>query len=201
MNIWKRSRLLNVNAGQAIESTKNREQTELEIAMKYENHVECKTLEVYKNYATAYEQAVRTDDWSFMEELFSDDIDYQLIAPPIITAKAKGRKNVADFYKMNHDSLDRPFPGKRVRGNINQLLIEDNYLKFSCNIIFLLPDHADIIVPQQEQIWLNANDQIEQIAISMSATELQSFINFMESYQDHPITAEAALPATAEILT
>jgi hypothetical protein len=66
-------------------------------------------IERFARYATAFETAVDTDDWSAVEPYFTEDAEYETLGEPPFNQRSQGRKNVMEHLKRSLDSFDRRF--------------------------------------------------------------------------------------------
>jgi len=72
------------------------------------------TIERYVAYATAFEEAYVSDDWSKLEPFFTEDAVYEFIAPAPIGGKYEGRAAVLAQFKNSVNGLDRRFDSRKV---------------------------------------------------------------------------------------
>ena len=68
----------------------------------------------YVAYATAFEEAYASDDWSKLEPFFTEDAVYEFIAPAPLGGKYEGRAAVLAQFKSSVNGLDRRFDSRAV---------------------------------------------------------------------------------------
>lgn len=68
----------------------------------------------YVAYATAFEEAYASDDWSKLEPFFTEDAVYAFVAPAPFGGEYKGRAAVFAQFKNSVNALDRRFNSRTV---------------------------------------------------------------------------------------
>jgi hypothetical protein len=71
-------------------------------------------IEQYVAYATAFEEAYATDNWSKIEPFFTEDAVYAFVAPAPFGGEYKGRAAVLAQFKNSVNGLDRRFDSRTV---------------------------------------------------------------------------------------
>lgn len=71
-------------------------------------------VERFNAYATAFEKAYASDDWSVLEPFFTEDADYELAAPPPLGGRHSGRSAVLDHFRDSVNQFDRCFDSRKV---------------------------------------------------------------------------------------
>jgi len=71
-------------------------------------------IERYVAYATAFEEAYATDNWSKLEAFFTEDAVYESIAPAPFGGKYEGRAVVLAQFKNSVNGLDRRFDSRAI---------------------------------------------------------------------------------------
>ena len=66
----------------------------------------------FLSYATAFEEAYATDEWSRIEPYFTEDAVYRPLA--VFGQRAEGRTAIAAAMKHMADAFDRRFSSRRV---------------------------------------------------------------------------------------
>ena len=72
------------------------------------------TIDRYVAYATAFEEAYASDNWSKLEPFFTDDAVYEFIAPAPFGGKYEGRAAVLAQFKNSVNGLDRRFDSRTI---------------------------------------------------------------------------------------
>jgi hypothetical protein len=72
------------------------------------------TIDRYVAYATAFEEAYASDDWSKLESFFTEDAVYEFIAPAPFGGKYEGRAAVLAQFKNSVNGLDRRFDSRAI---------------------------------------------------------------------------------------
>ncbi len=60
-------------------------------------------------YAAAFERAAATDDWSILEEYFTDDAVYEIGMPLLGAQRAEGRSAILAWFRDVFERFDRRF--------------------------------------------------------------------------------------------
>ena len=68
----------------------------------------------FLEYAAAFEEAVRTDDWSALEPFFTENAVYEVTGSPTFEVRHEGRDAVFAGLKSSLDALDRRFESRTV---------------------------------------------------------------------------------------
>jgi len=68
----------------------------------------------YLAYADAFEEAYASDDWSKLEPFFTEDAEYEFIAPVPFGGRYEGRAAVLTQFQNSVNSLDRRFDSRAV---------------------------------------------------------------------------------------
>lgn len=68
----------------------------------------------FREYAAAFEDVVKSDDFSVLEPFFSEDAVYELIGGPPFAGRHEGREAVFAYLKQSLDSFDRRFGSRQL---------------------------------------------------------------------------------------
>jgi hypothetical protein len=74
-------------------------------------------------YAVAFEEGIKSDDWSAVGAFFTEDAVYETNDGPPFGGKREGREAVLAFFKRSLDGFDRRFDsreGKLLEGPIEK---------------------------------------------------------------------------------
>ena len=63
-------------------------------------------------YAVAFEEGVKSDDWSVVEPFFTEDAVYETNNGPPFGGKREGRAAILAFFKQSLDEFDRRFDSR-----------------------------------------------------------------------------------------
>lgn len=63
-------------------------------------------------YAVAFEEGVKSDDWSVVEPFFTEDAVYETDGGPPFAGRREGRAAVLAFFKQSLDEFDRRFDSR-----------------------------------------------------------------------------------------
>lgn len=146
----------------------------------FKNQCDCRTFEIYKAYAAAFESAFYDHNWQELGSHFAEDISYEQLSPPVYSAQCQGRENTLSLYKTYLREIERRIAGTRSRGNILQMQVNGRYIQLSSELIYVFSDAPKITVPYKEQLWFNENNKIKKLIISMPAESIEQLINRME---------------------
>ena len=68
----------------------------------------------FGEYAAAFEDVVKSDDWSRLEPFFAEDSVYEVIGAPLLAARSEGRAAVFAYLKGSLDRFDRRFETRHL---------------------------------------------------------------------------------------
>ncbi len=68
----------------------------------------------FQEYAAAFEDVVKNDDWTILEPFFTEDAVYEVKGAPPFAARHAGRSEAFAGLKASLDALDRRFASRQV---------------------------------------------------------------------------------------
>ena len=68
----------------------------------------------YKEYAAAFEDVVKSDDWTLLESFFTEDAVYELVGAEFFEGRHEGREAIFAALKASLDSFDRRFETREL---------------------------------------------------------------------------------------
>ena len=71
-------------------------------------------VERFGEYAEAFEKAYESDDWSILEQYFTEDAVYDFVANPPLGGRHEGRATILKDFKELVNGFDRRFVSRRV---------------------------------------------------------------------------------------
>ena len=132
----------------------------------------------FLRYATAFEEAYATDDWSRIEPYFTEDAAYQPIA--VFGHRVEGRAAIAAAMKRMVDAFDRRFASRRV--DLVEGPIERNdtvWLRWAAT--YTLPGSPELRMVGEE-IAEFAGDRIRRLEDRMREDEIRTVAAYMAEH-------------------
>ena len=126
-------------------------------------------IERYVAYATAFEEAYASDDWSKLEPFFTEDAVYEFIAPAPFGGKYEGREAVLAQFKNSVNGLDRRFDSRKVE--VWEGPVEKNgsvWIRWAA--IYTLTGAPDCRMEGEERAVFT-HDRISRLEDSLTASE------------------------------
>ena len=126
-------------------------------------------IERYVAYATAFEEAYASDDWSKLEPFFIEDAVYEFIAPAPFGGKYEGRAAVLAQFKNSVNGLDRRFNSRKVE--VLEGPVEKNgsvWIRWAA--IYTLTGAPDCRMEGEERAVFT-HDRISRLEDSLTASE------------------------------
>ena len=123
----------------------------------------------YVAYATAFEEAYASDDWSRLEPFFTEDAVYEFIAPAPFGGKYEGRATVLTQFKNSVNGLDRRFDSRKVEV-LEGPTEKDGVVWIRWAAIYTLAGAPDCRMEGEERAVF-AGDRIRRLADSMTDAE------------------------------
>ncbi len=68
----------------------------------------------FQEYAAAFEQVYKSDDWSLLEPYFTEDAVYEILGGPPFAGKHEGRPALLAHLKRSVDGFDRRFETREL---------------------------------------------------------------------------------------
>ena len=139
-------------------------------------------VERFGAYAEAFEQAYASDDWSVLEQYFTEDAVYNFIAAPPLGGRHEGRATILRDFQSAVNGFDRRFASRRIE------LIEgplekngDVWMKWAA--IYTL-DGAPECRMEGEERAVFEGDRISLLEDSVTDAEGQRLGAYMEAHGD-----------------
>jgi ketosteroid isomerase-like protein len=139
-------------------------------------------VERFGAYAEAFEQAYASDDWSVLEQYFTEDAVYNFIAAPPLGGRHEGRATILRDFQSAVNGFDRRFASRRIE------LIEgplekngDVWMKWAA--IYTL-DGAPECRMEGEERAVFGGDRISLLEDSVTDAEGQRLGAYMEAHGD-----------------
>ena len=126
-------------------------------------------VERYGAYATAFEEAYASDNWSKLEPFFTEDAVYEFIAPAPFGGKYEGRTAILTQFKNSVNALDRRFDSRKVEV-LEGPSEKDGGVWMRWAAIYTLAGAPDCRMEGEERAVF-ADDRIRRLADSMTDAE------------------------------
>jgi hypothetical protein len=68
----------------------------------------------FREYAAAFEDVVKSDDFRRLEPYFTEDAVYEILGGPPFAGRHAGRAAILAYLKASLDGFDRRFPTRRL---------------------------------------------------------------------------------------
>lgn len=69
----------------------------------------------YKEYAAAFEDVFKSDDWTQLESFFTENAVYEMVGADFFAARHEGRDAIFAALKTSLDSFDRRFETRELK--------------------------------------------------------------------------------------
>ena len=109
-----------------------------------------KPIEVFGDYAMAFEEVVRLDDWSVLEPFFTEDAVYETIGAGPFSGRREGRRAVFDYLKGSLDSFDRRFDVREAPEIIEGPRITDDSVWIRWRVTYRVEGAPPLVVEGEE---------------------------------------------------
>jgi hypothetical protein len=106
-------------------------------------------LQVFMNYAAAFEQTYVDDDWSRLTPFFTEDATYEVLGGPL-ACKIAGREDIFSGLKKSIDGLDRRCTDRQLELTDGPNIVgTDNghELSIGWNVSYLFGDAPQLTLP------------------------------------------------------
>lgn len=103
------------------------------------------TIERFGQYASAFERAYESDDWSILEPFFTEDAVYETFAPEPIGGLAEGRCAVFDYFERSVNGLDRRFATRELQ-LVEGPEVRDGAVWMRWRVTYRHPDVPDVVL-------------------------------------------------------
>ena len=133
-------------------------------------------------YAEAFEQAYASDDWSVLEQYFTEDAVYNFIAAPPLGGRHEGRATILRDFQSAVNGFDRRFTSRRVE-LVEGPLEKDGDVWMKWAAIYTL-DGAPECRMEGEERAVFEGDRISLLEDSVTDAEGQRLGAYMEAHGD-----------------
>jgi ketosteroid isomerase-like protein len=105
----------------------------------------------FAEYAAAFEEAIRSDNWSGVAPFFAEDACYTTELPPPLGGRFEGRVAILAYFKHILDAFDRRFATRESLpgGGSHE---DGNTLSFHGRVRWTAPGRPDLIFAAEEQV-------------------------------------------------
>ena len=139
-------------------------------------------VERFGAYAEAFEQAYASDDWSVLEQYFTEDAVYNFIAAPPLGGRHEGRATILRDFQSAVNGFDRCFASRRIE-LIEGPLEKDGDVWMKWAAIYTL-DGAPECRMEGEERAVFEGDRISLLEDSVTDAEGQRLGAYMEAHGD-----------------
>ena len=139
-------------------------------------------VERFGAYAEAFEQAYASDDWSVLEQYFTEDAVYNFIAAPPLGGRHEGRATILRDFQSAVNGFDRRFASRRIE-LIEGPLEKDGDVWMKWAAIYTL-DGAPECRMEGEERAVFEGDRISLLEDSVTDAEGQRLGAHMEAHGD-----------------
>ena len=139
-------------------------------------------VERFGAYAEAFEQAYASDDWSVLEQYFTEDAVYNFIAAPPLGGRHEGRATILRDFQSAVNGFDRRFASRRI-DLIEGPLEKDGDVWMKWAAIYTL-DGAPECRMEGEERAVFEGDRISLLEDSVTDAEGQRLGAYMEAHGD-----------------
>ena len=110
-------------------------------------------LDVFVAYATAFEVAYATDDWSAVRGFFAGDAVYDVEAGPPFGGQWRGRDAIVDHLIESVNAFDRTYD-ERALEVLSAPSVKDGAVRMRWGGVYRKAGQADLRVEGEEYAWI-----------------------------------------------
>ncbi len=112
-------------------------------------------------YASAFEEAVKSDDWSTLESYFTEDAVYEVTGSPAFAVKCEGRESVFAALKASLDALDRRFETREFE-MLEGPTSREGVVRFKWRVCYRGPGVPELVIDGWEAAYFEG-DRIQRL--------------------------------------
>ncbi len=112
-----------------------------------------KDIQVFANYAAAFEGAYLTDDWKTVRECFAEDAVYDVEAGPPFGGSWKGRDTIVDHLIESVNAFDRTYD-ERLLEALAGPEMQDGAVYIRWAATYRKKGSPDLRVEGEERAWI-----------------------------------------------
>lgn len=135
-------------------------------------------IETFNNFAAAFEDAVKDDNWTRLEKYLAEDATYLNVGGP--DPKCKGRDAIIAFLKSDVSNTDRRFDTRSLNA-LTPPVIDGERLTRQWRCTYTLAEAPDLIV-NGEARYLFENGLIKEIEEEVTSGSMLNFEEWMGKY-------------------
>jgi len=135
-------------------------------------------IETFNNFAAAFEDAVKDDNWTRLEKYLAEDATYLNVGGP--DTKCKGRDAIIAFLKSDVSNTDRRFDTRSLNA-LTPPVIDGERLTRQWRCTYTLAEAPDLIV-NGEARYLFENGLIKEIEEEVTSGSMLNFEEWMGKY-------------------
>ncbi len=136
----------------------------------------------FGQYAAAFEEVFKNDDWSILEPYFTEDAVYEVKADPPLGGRQEGRDAIFSGLKQALDTFDRLFDD-RVLELVDGPEVRDGAVWISWKGTYKLAGAPDFVMAGEE-IARFEGDRISYLEDEFPEGAGEQFAAYMEAYGD-----------------
>ena len=135
-------------------------------------------IDIFNNFAAAFELAVEDDNWSRLEEYLAEDATYLNVGGP--DPKSEGCKNVVRFLKKDVANTDKKFDTRTLIA-ITETKAEGDRLSRSWRSTYTLEGAPNLVV-EGEARYRFENNLIKEVEEEATNESMQNLGKWMDRY-------------------
>ena len=108
-------------------------------------------LERFDEYANAFEDAFKSDDWSVVEPFFIEDAVYEISGTPPFGGRHEGRDAILEYMQRSVDSFDRRFDEREIE-IIDGPHLMDDAVWMQWRVTYTVADAPDLVLEGEERV-------------------------------------------------
>lgn len=112
-------------------------------------------------YAAAFEDVYKSDDWQVLESYFTDTAVYELVGADAFAGRHEGREAVFAALKTALDSFDRRFETRQL-DVLEGPELREGAVWFRWRGSYRSPGLPELVIEGQERVWLEG-DRIQRM--------------------------------------
>jgi len=138
------------------------------------------TIARFGEYAAAFEEAFKGDDWSVLEPYFTEDAVYELFGGPPFAGRHEGRDAIFSALKASLDSFDRRFDTREL-DLLEGPEIRDDAVWMHWRVTYTLEGAPELSIEGEERAYFDG-DRIRRLEDQFADEASKTTLAYFEQY-------------------
>ncbi len=110
----------------------------------------------FSEYAAAFEDVYKSDDWSVLEPYFTEDAVYEILGGPPFAGRYEGRDAILGYLKLSVNGFDRRFDTREL-DLLEGPLERDGGVWMRWRVTYRVAGAPDLVLPGEETAWFEGD--------------------------------------------